>query len=86
MQSNIMLYTLSFPLDVNGEDIPLEVVEYYHDDNEAVVMGNLIAQLINRPRYIVTNETTAKTNDYQTIWNRKQEGQAVLAEGSPTRT
>lgn len=81
MTSNIMLYTLSFPLQVNGEDMPLEVVEYYHNDNEAIVMGNLIAQLINRPRYIVTNETTDTTNSYQTIWNSKQEELADLARG-----
>lgn len=74
MKSNIMLYTLSFPLDVNGETMPLEVCEYYHDNNEAIVMGNLIAQLINRPQYIVTNENTDFSAKYDTIWNNKSEG------------
>lgn len=69
-----MLYTLSFPLNVNGEDMPLEVVEYYHNDNEAIVMGNLIAQLINRPQYIVKNENTDFSAKYDTIWNRTSEG------------
>lgn len=69
MKSNIMLYTITFPLSVNGEEMPLELVEYYHNDNEAIVMGNIIAQLINRPRYIVTNESTDFQQSYETIWN-----------------
>lgn len=71
MKSNIMLYTITFPINVNGEEMPLEVVEYYHNDNEAIVMGNIIAQLINRPRYIVTNESTDFQQSYNTIWNKQ---------------
>lgn len=73
MPSNIELYTLTFPLDVNGEEAPLELVEYYHNDNEAVVMGNLIAQLIKSSKYIVTNESTNTTTEYQTIWKKLSE-------------
>lgn len=68
-----MLYTITFPLMVNGEDMPLEVVEYYNNDNEAIIMGNLIAQLINRPQYIVKNENTDFSAKYDTIWNNKSE-------------
>lgn len=69
MKSNIMLYTITFPLSVNGEEMPLELVEFYNNDNEAIIMGNIIAQLINRPRYIVTNESTDFQQSYETIWN-----------------
>ena len=64
-----MLYALTFPLNVNGEEMPLEVVEYFYNDNEAIVMGNLIAQLINRPKYIVRNTSTDFNQEYETIWN-----------------
>lgn len=73
MPSNINLYTITFPLNVNGEEAPLELVEYYHDDNEAIVMGNLIAQLIKSSKYIVINEHTSEKAEYQTIWKKPSE-------------
>ena len=78
MTNKVELYELLFPLKVNGEDTELTLLEYYHNDNEAIVMGNAIAVLINCSSYAIEFPITNKRINYQTIWNRKQEDQVVL--------
>lgn len=80
MTNKVELYELLFPLKVNGEDTELTLLEYYHNDNEAIVMGNAIAVLIKCSSYAIEFPITNERINYETVWNRKQDAQAVLEE------